>query len=94
MSRPTNCINCGAPLEGSKCLYCKTEYSDDGAIHCDFDGAFGTLNAFGKSFNVYLGSMEAHTVCTGVYRNERGQLTMEEPILLHKFTLIESNFKN
>ncbi len=25
---PTNCVNCGAPLTGSKCQYCGTEYGD------------------------------------------------------------------
>lgn len=24
----TNCVNCGAPLTGSKCQYCGTEYGD------------------------------------------------------------------
>lgn len=26
----TNCKNCGAPLHGTKCEYCGTEYSEDG----------------------------------------------------------------
>lgn len=24
----TNCVNCGAPLAGSECQYCGTEYAD------------------------------------------------------------------
>lgn len=24
--RPTNCVNCGAPLHGDKCPFCDTEY--------------------------------------------------------------------
>lgn len=31
----TNCINCGAPLQGNRCAYCDTEYNNVELIEMD-----------------------------------------------------------
>lgn len=48
----TNCINCGAPLHGNKCEYCRTEYGNN----FDFNNHInvGANKAFGL-FCTYLG---------------------------------------
>ena len=86
----TNCVNCGAPLHGNKCDYCGTEYNSDG-VYAAFERgeATGTLSIGGVEYHVYLGSMEAHTVCSGAYRDWSGQLHIDRPAMKHKFSLIE-----
>ena len=86
-----NCVNCGAPIAGSKCQYCGTEYNG-GAIKADFSpGDFtGTLTVGGQSYQVYIASMEANLVGganTGRYAS--GRLYIDHGRLLHTFTLIE-----
>ena len=86
----TNCVNCGAPLSGNKCPYCGTEYSGRNVV-ASFDrgGYTGTLTVDGKSFEVYIAHMEAHTICADAGRDMRGQLHMVNPIIKRRFTLVE-----
>ena len=51
--------------------------------------ATGTISIAGVEYQVYLGSMEANTLCSGAYRDETGRLHMERPAMKHKFSLIE-----
>jgi hypothetical protein len=86
----TNCVNCGAPLHGKKCEYCGTEYNNDG-VYASFDRgeATGTISIGGVEYQVHIGSMEGHVLCSGAYRDANGLLHMEQPVMKHKFTLIE-----
>ena len=86
----TNCVNCGAPLRGNRCDYCGTEYTGS-VVHAAFERgeATGTLSVGGVEYHVYLGSMEAHTICRDAGRDETGRLRMERPVMKHKFSLIE-----
>lgn len=45
IAHPTNCKNCGAPLHGSKCEYCGTEYP----VNAAYDNKV-TINAQGFAF--------------------------------------------
>lgn len=85
----TNCVNCGAPLHGSKCEYCGTEYNGNN-ITADFskDSVFGTLTISGVTYRVYLSETEINnSIESG--RGIDGKLI--KPIMhrTHKFTLIE-----
>ena len=87
----TNCVNCGAPLSGSKCTYCGTEYNDRGVV-CTLseEDCTGTLCVGGKEYQGYLGNMEGHLIAgpnTG--RDLSGRLHIDRGKLKHKFTLIE-----
>ena len=85
-----NCVNCGAPLEGKKCSYCGTMYNDSGIVASfDKDQCTGTLAIGGNEYTVYLGTMEAFTVCGRAGRDSKGRLQMENGRIIHKFTLIE-----
>lgn len=57
-NRRTNCINCGAPLTGTKCHYCGTEY------HLDDLGRlkeyYVKLEIFGQKMEFYLNSVEVN----------------------------------
>ena len=56
----TNCVNCGAPLEGLKCEYCGTEYLDKNTIRADFsdENMIGDLIIGGVPFKVRLSSVD------------------------------------
>lgn len=60
MGKLKNCINCGAPLTGSRCDYCGTEYSENDSLHIelDQDAYTGVLSYGGKQYNVYLSELE------------------------------------
>lgn len=86
-----NCINCGAPLHGSKCQYCGTEYGNNGFV-CNFDrnDFTGTIRFDGKEYQVYLGKVEGNMVCCGNSgRDITGRMRLDNPIIKRKFTLIE-----
>lgn len=52
-NRITNCINCGAPLQGTKCGYCNTEYHlDDLGRLKDYHTV--KLELFGKTMEFYI----------------------------------------
>lgn len=86
----TNCVNCGAVLHGNKCDYCGTEYNDDNVIaRFDRADALGTLAVHGKSFDVYIGSMEVNSVGDTAFRNFDGTMRRNPGKLKHKFELIE-----
>lgn len=86
----TNCVNCGAPLRGNRCGYCGTEYTGSD-VYASFEPseATGVLSVGGVEYHVYLGSMEAHTLCEGAHRDSTGRLQMERPVMKRKFSLIE-----
>ena len=87
----TNCVNCGAPLHGSKCPYCGTEYAGDHIV-ADFekDECTGTIKFGGKEYNVYLSGMEAHSLFTeDCGRTMDGSFHFTASRLIHKFTFIE-----
>ena len=89
----TNCVNCGAPLRGTKCDYCGTEYSKDRSeIKAKFsrDDAFGVIQIDGNEYRVYLARMDAECLYLGTGRNMDGTLCRGKAVLKHKFTLIEA----
>ena len=56
ISYPTNCKNCGAPLHGSKCEFCGTEYpvnvSYDNKVTINMQGlAFSTVGELCKAIS-------------------------------------------
>lgn len=84
------CVNCGAPLEGRKCSYCGTMYSDSGVVAAfDEDECTGTLTIAGDEYKVYLGSMEAFPIFGIAGRDEKRRFQTKNGRLVHKFTLIE-----
>lgn len=84
------CVNCGAPLEGRKCSYCGTMYSDSGVMAAfDEDECTGTLTIVGNEYKVYLGSMEAFPIFGIAGRDEKRRFQTKNGRLVHKFTLIE-----
>lgn len=85
---PTNCVNCGAPLTGNKCLYCGTEYNGRGlSAVFDREDWTGVLTVGGKEYQVYMGSMSTEDIGC-VSRNIMGELVYH-PNMKHEFTLIE-----
>lgn len=78
------CINCGAPIDGSKgkCQYCGTEYHI-GGFYSKIDGDKGTITISGKTFNVYLANVEIQNAM-----NNRSASTIRIAPK-RKFTLIE-----
>lgn len=86
----TNCVNCGAVLNGVKCEYCGTDYSN-GKVHADFSqhDCVGKMKLGDKEIDVYIGHMEGNVVGRNAYRDEIGNLHIEEPRILRKFTVIE-----
>lgn len=86
----TNCVNCGAPLEGRKCSYCGTMYNDYGVVSVfDKDECTGTLTIAGNEYKVYLGTVEMSIVGESTGRDLKGQLHRTKGRRMHKFTLIE-----
>lgn len=87
----TNCINCGAPLDGDTCQYCGTRYTENGFV-CDMekDDCTGTIRFDGKTYQVYLGHVEGNMVCGGrTGRDASGRMHIDKPRIKRKFTLIE-----
>lgn len=84
------CVNCGAPLEGNKCPYCGSIYSSKG-----FSATFskndytGVLWVGGKEYKCYIGEVRAETFCLNAGRGMDGAFYRTDPIVKHKFTLIE-----
>lgn len=82
-NRRTNCINCGAPLTGTKCHYCGTEY------HLDDLGRlkeyYVKLEIFGRKMEFYVNAItigydnyeEFRNLNGGVARIKTGLPTME-----------------
>ena len=86
----SNCINCGAPLEGRKCSYCGTMYNDSGVVAAfGKDQCTGTLAIGGNEYKVYLGGMEAFYTDESVWRDLNSQLRRVKGRMVHKFMLIE-----
>lgn len=87
----TNCINCGASLNGNRCEYCGTEYGH-GCFVCDMsnENYTGTVRFDGKDYQVYLGHVEGHVICGGkTGRDITGKMHIEKPQIKRTFTLIE-----
>ena len=87
----TNCVNCGAPLTGSKCQYCGTEYKGNGVV-ADFgkDDWTGTMSVGGKEYRVYVAKMEQKALDDYPYLDiTTGKLHRDILGYKHKFTLIE-----
>lgn len=72
-NRITNCINCGAPLQGTKCGYCNTEY------HLDDLGRlkeyYIKLEIFGQITEFYIGTMEVRHDNYETFRNLDGRVS-------------------
>lgn len=87
----TNCVNCGAPLDGLKCKYCGTEYRDHGVVASFGESDWvGTLTVGDKEFKVYLGSMERYAVDSpDSGRMADGTMYREVLGFKHRFSLIE-----
>lgn len=86
----SNCINCGAPLEGRKCSYCGTMYNDSGVVAAfDKDQCTGTLAIGGNEYKVYLGTVEMSIVDEITRRNLEGRVQRTKGREIRKFTLIE-----
>ncbi len=82
----TNCKNCGAPLHGSKCEYCGTEYSNRTiAGNIPEIGDMGILKVGDEEIKVYIGSIDSRDL--EAWRDAAGVLHRGTP--KRKFTLIE-----
>jgi hypothetical protein len=86
-----NCVNCGAPLHGSVCEYCGTEYEENGSIQAHFEryDTYGTLKIGTREYTCYIGSVEATNICETAGRDNSGRLIRNPIAMKHKFTLIE-----
>ena len=87
----TNCVNCGAPLEGKKCKYCGTEYKDHGVVASFGENDWmGTLKVGEKEFPVYIANIEITTIeGANAGRTIDGRLNRDIIKQIHKFTLVE-----
>lgn len=82
----TNCPNCGAVLKGTICEYCGTDLTN--GFEANFSKYRGTITIDGKEYNVYMSdSIVSHI--NEPYRDMNGALHRGEPVIKHKFTLIE-----
>ena len=86
-----NCVNCGAPLQGTKCHYCGTEYNNEGHISASFDASdsTGIVNLWGKTYQCYVSKMEAVGISLGAGRDMSGRMIRDDVVYKHKFTLVE-----
>lgn len=84
----TNCVNCGAPLSGSKCQYCGTEYNGS-TVYADFseDDWTGTLSVGGKEYPVYIS--EINVDFDAIEGRRMDGTLLDLGLRIHKFTLIE-----
>lgn len=87
----TNCINCGAPLQGDQCPYCGTVYGKRAAYTDNIDlRANGTLTIGNRSFPVYVSSFETYPMpFPDCGRDMTGRLIRQKMLTKHKFTVIE-----
>ena len=86
-----NCINCGAPITGTKCQYCGTEYSGK-AVAANFsDNDYtGVLSVGGNEYKVYISRVETNTIVgENAGRTLDGKVHFDRPKRKHVFTLIE-----
>ena len=87
-----NCVNCGAPLHGSVCDYCGTEYNKNGDMVAEFDKetARGVLKIGDLEYDCYIGKIEIHPVCGGNSgRDMSGRLIRDTVRMIHKFEVVE-----
>lgn len=86
----TNCVNCGAPLHGSSCRYCGTEYRN-GRVHAEFgsEDYMGTLTVGNKDYRVYIGNIDHAVIYEDAGRDLSGKIYRKDPIVKRKFTLVE-----
>ena len=86
----TNCINCGAPLQGNQCEYCGTKYNL-GAVFAEFQNTdyMGTFKVDGEEIKVYISSMESRAIGGEPRRDSDGILHRDKPKMKRKFTLVE-----
>lgn len=86
----TNCVNCGAPLQGNVCSYCGTRYRDGKILaHFDSTDLTGELEIDGKKFLCYINSIEIEDVGPGCARDISGQIHRTAPIFKRKFEICE-----
>ena len=97
----TNCINCGAPLIGSVCTYCGTDYAhllEHTNTACKtpiyLEAAFdentsrGILKFLNHEYAVYIAEVQTHQI-GDTYRDVTGKLLMSPLPPKHTFTLVE-----
>lgn len=83
------CINCGAPLHGTKCEYCGTEYGNEGFTG-NFAPYIGEITVNGEVFRCYISDIEATPVYSyNTGRDAAGNLIGEQIATKRKITLIE-----
>lgn len=90
MGMLTNCVNCGAPLQGSTCGYCGTRYAGNKVQACFGEGqAAGTLTVGGEEFEVYLQSVEIKQYVAEAERDWRGRMHRSLGRTRRRFVLVE-----
>ena len=101
MKHKTNCPNCGAVLNGTKCEYCGTQFYDGQTIVLPNEISMENtgkpitvkLTIRGKDIKCYIANVEiiVSSVGRGLHRNGNGvlQYTKTEPKHQIKMTLME-----
>ena len=101
MKHKTNCPNCGAVLNGTKCEYCGTQFYDNQTIV--FPNEISIENTFkpitvkltirGKDIKCYIANVEINvsSIGCGLHRNGKGILQYTKTVPKHqiKMTLME-----
>lgn len=85
----TNCINCGAPLDGRSCPYCGTRHDSTVSISGEVSDitSEGILNLGGRDFRVYLSRVDVQCQDPDVGRDLTGRIVRDR--LIRTFTLVE-----
>ena len=92
MNKLTNCINCGAPLDGPVCPYCGTRYERDNKFKSSpFDySMMGEINFNGETVRVYISEVEFNYLDgPGAGRDLSGRLIRCPIGMKRKFTMVE-----
>ena len=83
------CIRCGAPLAGSRCEYCGTEYGDS-MISGGFNAYSGEITVNGENIKCYIGEINTMSVMSPDPEiTESGELVVKPTVVKRKITLIE-----
>lgn len=65
--QPKICLQCGAPIHGSKCEYCGTEYAFNTENHIE-------ATIYGHKVKGYVGDVNVERVVYGAGRNPDGSI--------------------
>lgn len=84
------CINCGAEVIDSVCMYCGTDYTNKHYVSGHIDERFqGKLVIAGEEIPVYMSDVEVYYDELGCFRSIDGVLHRASKIRHRTFTLVE-----